>query len=59
MYFSISLFLNRFHIILMGKLVIVEQVLRLQFCQMTSRRDVVPEGQKLVSSLEFLVAGRA
>lgn len=38
---------------------IVEQVLLLQFCHMTSSKDVVPEGQKLVSSLEFLVAGRA
>lgn len=38
---------------------IVEQVLLLHFCHMTSSRDVVLEGQKLVSSLEFLVARRA
>lgn len=55
-----SLFLNQFHIILVGKPVIVEPVLVLQFCHMaSSSRDVLPEGQKLVFNLEFLVAGRA
>ena len=54
----ISLFLNQFHIILVEKPVILEQVLLLQFCCMTSSRDVVPKGQELVFSLEFLVVGR-
>lgn len=54
-----SLFLNQFNIILVGKPVVVEQVLLLQSCHVDSSRVVVPEGQKLVFSLEFLVAGKA
>lgn len=37
---------------------ILEQVLLLQLYHMTSSRHVVPKGQELVFSLEFLVAGR-
>lgn len=58
MYFIMSVFLNHYHIILMEKPVILEQVLLLEGYRMTSSGDMVHKGQELVFSLEFLVVGR-